>query len=88
MNDREIQALLSRCPRPEHNTTEDLNDLEQFEKACQNFDWFYDFSDDHRVWRAGNQRSKVLDRAKNISAEHERIFNKYQKIAHDRIGRA
>ena len=68
-----------------HNTTEDLNDIEQFEKACQNFDWFYDFSDDHRVWKAGSQRKEILRWAKTISPDHLRIFNKYQKIANDRI---
>lgn len=71
----------------QNNPTEDLNDIEQFEKACQNFDWFYDFSDDHRVWKAGSRRKEILRWAKTISADHERIFNKYEKIANDRIDR-
>ena len=72
----------------QNNPTEDLNNIEQFEKACQNFDWFYENSDDHRWFRAGSQRKAVLNYAKTISADHERIFNKYQKIANDRINRA
>jgi hypothetical protein len=30
-----------------------IETLEQFEQALINHDWFYQYSDDHRVWRAG-----------------------------------
>jgi hypothetical protein len=33
---------------------------EQFFNACKNFDWYYNYSDDHRVWRSGEAASKQL----------------------------
>lgn len=43
--------------------------LENYKKALARHDWFYHYSDDHRVWKAGEQswsnichRQKVLDK--------------------------
>lgn len=32
----------------------------EFFNAAAAFDWYYEMSDDHRVWRAGNSRLREL----------------------------
>lgn len=32
----------------------------EFFNACSGFDWFYEMSDDHRVWSAGHARRQIL----------------------------
>ena len=32
----------------------------ELKAALQSFDWFYDYSDDGNVWRAGKNRKEVL----------------------------
>ncbi len=40
------------------------------EKDLMSFDWYYDYSDDHSVWRAGETRlSKLRERAKALGDE-------------------
>jgi hypothetical protein len=34
--------------------------FERLEKECQSFDWYYAFSDDHRVWLSGESRREKL----------------------------
>jgi hypothetical protein len=34
--------------------------LAEYYDKLAGFDWFFDFSDDHRVWKAGNQRKSTL----------------------------
>jgi len=35
--------------------------LDEFERALQQHDWYYDYSDDSRVWRRGNNQRIELD---------------------------
>lgn len=41
--------------------------LEEFEKALQYHDWYYEYSDDHSVWRRG------LDRQRQLEEERRRL---------------
>ena len=34
--------------------------IEQFFKEASQHDWFYDYSDDHRVWREGSDNQQRL----------------------------
>jgi hypothetical protein len=34
--------------------------LRALDAASKNIDWYYEMSDDHNVWRAGNERMRVL----------------------------
>ena len=34
--------------------------IEQFYNECLQHDWFYDYSDDHRVWTAGSDNQRRL----------------------------
>lgn len=47
--------------------TIDLLAIEMFENLCKNHDWYYAYSDDHRVWKAG-------------CAAEDRIKRRYQSL--------
>jgi hypothetical protein len=52
---------------------------EQFFNACKNFDWYYDFSDDSRVWRNGTAaKEKLLNEAKSDPIKMK-IFTDWNK---------
>lgn len=36
------------------------NQLEEYIKALMHHDWFYDYSDDHGVWRKGKENQDKL----------------------------
>lgn len=38
--------------------------LEQFEEMLQWHDWYYEYSDDHRMWRKGNASAQSIAMAK------------------------
>lgn len=57
--------------------------LEEFEELCKVHDWFYDYSDDHSVWKKGEAMQKEIN-AKysellklNKGAEARQISKKY-----------
>ena len=48
-----------------------------FERKCESHDWYYHYSDDNRVWRAGNDReAALLDYAKSKGREYMSVFEK------------
>jgi len=42
--------------------------LKRFDASSQHIDWYYDQSDDHRVWSAGNEKMKTLRNAMETAA--------------------
>lgn len=53
----------------------------EFWNACNNFDWFYDFSDDHRVWQKGNRAKGLLVREIKQSPVRREIYDGFYKHA-------
>lgn len=51
------------------------NDLHQYFNECEMFDWFYEFSDSHRVWENGEREYKRLKSRSRTSPEHAKIFS-------------
>jgi hypothetical protein len=51
-----------------------LTDKEIYFEKCRTHDWFYDYSDDYRVWRAGETEHKHLVAAYRYSPELEKIY--------------
>jgi hypothetical protein len=44
--------------------------LEEFEKALKGHDWYYEYSDDNRVWRAGTARyEEILKASRQLTEE-------------------
>lgn len=55
---------------------------ELYESLLSNHDWYYDYSDDHRVWCAGVRASERIKHLREmLSAENperaENLFKKY-----------
>ena len=40
-----------------------IETLQDLERAMRNHDWYYQFSDDHRVWRAGTDHAVEIRNA-------------------------
>ena len=57
--------------------------LEEYKTELQSMDWYYDFSDDHRVWRAGHARKRFLERVAKQSTEHTLAWDEVQQQLHD-----
>lgn len=60
-----------------------LSTLKEFSEACRTHDWYYEYSDDHRVWQKGRQERaninelyKVLD-DNGLKEQAEEIRQQY-----------
>ena len=58
--------------------------IEQFFIACQTFDWFYQYSDDHRVWRAGDTAEKKLQAEASSDPIKRKILTDWSIWINDR----
>lgn len=43
-----------------------LSTLKEFSEACRTHDWYYDYSDDHRVWTRGKEERGNINRLYKI----------------------
>ena len=50
-----------------------------FWKLCKDHDWTYIYTDDHRVWRRGNQESIEILAAMKAQPELRTIYNEWLK---------
>jgi len=54
--------------------------LDEFNRLLAGFDWFYSYSDDHRVWERGNRNSGLLKViAKSRGLEFEILMEAWRK---------
>jgi tRNA G26 N,N-dimethylase Trm1 len=57
--------------------------LEILEEKLQQHDWYYQYSDDHRVWKRGSEQSKVIQnlikelQELGYGDQAEKLFHKY-----------
>lgn len=57
--------------------------LHDFKDACRTHDWYYNYSDDHRVWQKGSQQSARISSMLKELKEHglgdkaEEIYKEY-----------
>lgn len=67
------------------NTTTTIpTDPQEFEKFLVHYDWFYAFSDDHRVYMRGIEAERQLNEfMKTASDEHKRIYNRQHRLRYD-----
>lgn len=60
--------------------------LENFEALLKNHDWYFEYSDDHRVWQAGRvERGQIFQARKalieqGLDKEVEELYNKYSPL--------
>lgn len=62
--------------------------LDEYKEALQSMDWYYDYSDDHRVWSAGYSRRLVLEGIAKQSTEHKLAWDEVQQQLRDGTFRA
>lgn len=61
--------------------------LQEFEKLLKNHDWYYEYSDDHRVWRNGCNEFDALVKMRNELKKEfdvkvlDQIWNKYSPFS-------
>ena len=54
-----------------------MNELQEFYDKCKSLDWFYAFSDDGRVYRAGAAAVAATKSEAQRDPEKLRIFNEW-----------
>ena len=55
-----------------------MTTLNEFYDILNSHDWYFNYSDDHRVWTRGN---RALNRIRHIAAEsgqHNKLFQDFQ----------
>lgn len=69
-----IKGTPFKAPKPVDEVTPD-----EFFDLCERFDWFYDWSDDHSIWKTWNKRHRFL---REVIAYHKRRMSvePYQAI--------
>lgn len=53
-------------------------DIVRYENRLKNMDWYYTYSDDINVWKAGEASYKELQEWAKKSPEHQALFGKYR----------
>lgn len=57
--------------------------FEMYLKALSQMDWFYDYSDDHNVWRAGNTSMGVLQMRAKEHHYYQEAFDAWTKCIYE-----
>lgn len=67
--------------------------LKEFDKKLENHDWFYYFSDDRRVYKAGKAEAERIESIAQKSIEHYKLYtiwadyfnSKYESLHRDEL---
>jgi|TARA_A100001037_G_scaffold262802_1_gene252647 hypothetical protein len=62
--------------------------LEDYKTELEYMDWWFDFSDDHRVWRAGHARKRFLEELSKQTPQHKAAWDEVQQQLRDGTFRA
>ena len=60
-----------------------LYQFEMYLKALSQMDWFYDYSDDHHVWRAGNKAMVMLQMRAEEHHYYREAFDAWTKCIYE-----
>ncbi len=53
--------------------------LQDFYIKLEQHDWFYEMSDDHRVWQKGKDANNLLARQATIDPEYFKLYEAYRR---------
>jgi hypothetical protein len=53
--------------------------LQDFDQKLRNHDWYYNYSDDGRVWRAGEQVENEIRSISKLSPQHLELFEAWNQ---------
>jgi hypothetical protein len=51
--------------------------LDEYTAALKRHDWFYEYSDDHKVWTRGREQARALNAARQEHDKGYEIWNQY-----------
>lgn len=51
--------------------------LDEYKALLKRHDWFYEFSDDHREWKRGNEQRKTLEAAQPMIDPDKSIWRSF-----------
>jgi len=54
-------------------------ELKEFDSMLKNFDWYYNMSDDNRVWRAGESANARIREVAKTSDVHKELYEVWSK---------
>lgn len=54
-------------------------DIQTFVKNLTEHDWGFQYSDDHQVWRRGNENLARLRKIAQLSEVHESVFRLFEE---------
>ena len=60
-----------------------LYQFEVYLMALSQMDWFYDYSDDHHVWRAGNTAMALLQGQAKEHPYYQEAFDTWTKCVYE-----
>ena len=52
-------------------------EINEYFQLLESHDWFYNYSDDHGVWKKGNEQQKVIVAAAELSDNHKKLYDDY-----------
>lgn len=56
-----------------------MTELKDFYRMLGYHDWYYEYSDDHRVWTKGRDAKDTLERIAKESPEHKKLYEEFAK---------
>jgi hypothetical protein len=53
--------------------------MKELEELLKSHDWYFEYSDDHKVWRRGkNQLNAIRRKVKDVGSKGLEMYNKYK----------
>ena len=56
-------------------TPHTIETIEDYEHMLKGFDWYYEYSDDHRVWKKGSEGMRLLRDAQSRLDPSKTLWN-------------
>ena len=53
--------------------------IREYFKQLRYHDWYYSYSDDHRVWKAGSANSDLIRDKSKENVTYKRMYNEFTK---------
>lgn len=63
-----------------------IKDINDYINKLSNHDWHFDYSDDSRVWRAGNEKHIALTNTARSHPMYMEVFSVYKECATSQSG--
>ena len=55
-----------------------MTTLSEYYGMLERFDWFYEYSDDHRIWNSGRSAHAILEKLAKTGPEYSKLYNEFR----------